>query len=220
MSSGVRTALYAAVVLMVIGGVAYWSWLLEFFLPTGLSPVHARIGEATAEGQPYRDLFRTAYVVAGIAFMLMVPPLLRLVPAQTWPRVVVLLLGIFGLNVLLSALFTLDCAPSASQRCRDLIAEGEVSVAHQIHFATAWVTTAIQLAAAACVERWWLGGWRTAARVAFVIVLAAAIVVAILESFGSGQFVGLLVRLQLVTMVGLLFVGAAYLLNASRLRPW
>ena len=209
-----------AITLMVIGGLAYSGWVLQFFLPAGeLSPIHAHVAELTADGQPYQHLFRISDVVAGVAFIAMVPLLLRLVPAQMWPRLSVAAIGVFGVKMLIGAAFTLDCAPSADQACRQRLLAGDFSVDHSIHLVVSTVTVVLYLVSTTCAGRWWPPGvWRNSARIALALVLTSTAGMIVLEVAAEGRFVGVLVRLQLVTMVVLLFVGALYLLSAARLR--
>ncbi|SFQ74145.1 Protein of unknown function [Amycolatopsis arida] len=219
MSRGVRAARAVAVTLLLVGGLGYSAWLLEAVLPLGLSPVHSYTTEASALDQPYSRLFRVADVGSGAAFVLAVPFLLRLVPAQFWPRMSVTAIGLFGMNLLVAAAYPLDCARSASEQCRQRIATDEVPTAHWVHVATWTFTVLLYLASCACAERWWPEGfWRRAARTAFVLVLASALGMVALELLAGGRYVGLLERFQLLTMVALLVVGTAYLLDSARLR--
>src|SRR5690606_32857408 len=64
--------------LMIVGAVAHSGFLLEFFLDTALSPWHTLPAYLAVGDQPYRDVFRTVDWIAGCAFVLMCPPLLRI----------------------------------------------------------------------------------------------------------------------------------------------
>ena len=50
--------------LLVVAGVAYSTWILEFALPTGLSPVQSFVTEHYVNSQPYHALFRGADVAS------------------------------------------------------------------------------------------------------------------------------------------------------------
>lgn len=218
MSRGVQAARALAIALMLFGGAAYSAWVLQFVLPADeLSPVHAYISELSADGQPYQELFRAADIVAGVAFVVMVPLLLRLVPAQTWPRLSVAAIGVFGVNLLVGARFTLDCAPSVDQACRERLLQGDFSGDQAVHLVTSAITVLLYVVSATCAARWWPPGmWRNSARVALGIVLVSTAGIAFLHLFADSRFVGLLVRLRLLTMVVLLVIGALYLLSAAR----
>ena len=45
--------------------MAYSAWVLEFLLPTSLSPMRAPVHELIEAGNPYQDVFRVAAVVSG-----------------------------------------------------------------------------------------------------------------------------------------------------------
>lgn len=218
MSRGVRAARALAITLMLLSGAAYSAWVLQFVLPADeLSPVHAYISELSADGQPYQELFRAADIAAGVAFVVMVPLLLRLVPAQTWPRLSVAAIGVFGVNLLVGALFTLDCAPSVDQECRERMLQGDYSGDQAVHLVTSTITVLLYLLSATCAGRWWPSGWwRNSARIALGTVLVSTAGIVLLELAADGRFVGLVVRLRLLTMVVLLFIGALYLLSAAR----
>jgi hypothetical protein len=220
MSRGVRAARFLAVTFMVVAGLAYSGWALQVVLPAGeLSPIHSHTSELTADGQPYQQLFRTTDLVASVAFLVMVPLLLRLVPAQTWPRLSVAAIGVFGVNLMIRAAFTLDCAPSASPACRERLLTGDFSGDQLVHLVTSAVTVVLYLTSSAFAGQWWTrGAWRNTARTGLGIVLATTAGMTVLELTADGRFVGILERLQHFTMAGLLVAGAFYLLSVARLR--
>lgn len=219
MSRGVRAARFLAVALMVTAGLAYSGWTLQFVLPAGeLSPIHSYTSELTADGQPYQQLFRAMELVAGVAFLLMVPLLLRLVPAQTWPRLTVAAMAAFGVNLVIHAAFTLDCAPSVAPLCRERLLSGDFSGDQLVHVVTSVVTVVLFLMSSTFAGQWWpRGAWRNTARSALTIVLATTAGMAVLELAADGRFVGVVERLQQLTMAGLLVAGALYLLDTARL---
>ncbi|WP_370288764.1 DUF998 domain-containing protein [Nocardioides sp.] len=64
---GGRTAVGAvAVVLLVVGGLAYTNWVLQFVLPVRADVSTSFISELSATGQPFADLFRSADLLGGV----------------------------------------------------------------------------------------------------------------------------------------------------------
>lgn len=51
-------------------GIVYSSWILEFFLDTGLDPVTSFLSELDAENQKYRDVFGNADVLSAILMLI------------------------------------------------------------------------------------------------------------------------------------------------------
>lgn len=219
MSRGVRAARFLAVTLMVVAGLSYSGWVLQLVLPAGdVSPIHSHISELAADGQPYQQLFRTTDLIASVAFLLMVPLLLRLVPAQTWPRLSVATIGVFGVNLLIGAMFTLDCAPSVVAACRERLLNGDFSGEQLVHLVSSAVTVLLYFISSACAGQWWPhGAWRNTAWSALGIVVVTTAGITVLEFAADGRFVGILGRFQQLTMAGLLVVGAWYLLRMARL---
>lgn len=216
-TTGVRVARVVGVCLLVLSTIGYSAWVLEFVLPGGPPPLRSYVSEASAIGQPHRDLFRLLDIVAGAAYLLAVPFLLRLVPAHATPRLTVVAVGLMGAILLLRAAFTLDCAESLSELCRARADSGQVSAAHNVRVALSVLSTVLYLIGIASAERWWPWGfWRNSARVALVLVISTSIVIVLLASLGPGMLVGLPMRIQLVTMAMILFVGAGYLVRSAR----
>lgn len=56
----------AAVVLLVLGGLAYTNWVLQFVLPVRADLTTSFISELSATGQPFADLFRSADLFGGV----------------------------------------------------------------------------------------------------------------------------------------------------------
>lgn len=82
--------------LLGIGVVTYSAWLLEFVLPTGISPVQ-QPAEQLLSAQP---VFHVALGVSGLAFTLASPPLLRLPPVHCMARMTASSLCAFGIALL------------------------------------------------------------------------------------------------------------------------
>ncbi|WP_239153926.1 hypothetical protein [Amycolatopsis sp. FDAARGOS 1241] len=76
--------------------MTYSAWLLEFVLPTGISPVQ-QPAEQLLSAQP---VFHVALGVSGLAFTLASPPLLRLPPVHCMARMTASSLCAFGIALL------------------------------------------------------------------------------------------------------------------------
>ncbi|WP_084654563.1 DUF998 domain-containing protein [Nocardia altamirensis] len=61
----VRVASLAIATAILIAGVCYSSWVLEFVLPIDVDPVNSFLSELDAEGKPYRAVFATADKIVG-----------------------------------------------------------------------------------------------------------------------------------------------------------
>ncbi|WP_298176384.1 hypothetical protein [Saccharomonospora sp.] len=199
-------------VLMLLGAVAHLGFLAEFLLDTALSPWRVLPAYLLAEHQPYRDVFRVADWVAGGAFVVVSPPLLRIAPVHWLSRLTVAVLFASGVFLLLRAAFPPECVPTPSGLCDSPV---ERTVQGSV------LLPAVQyLVSPAIVAAWWHGRWRTAVWTLFVIQLATWAVVIVLGWFALGWFVGLAVRVQIVTGSALLAVGAAYVLGKGVTRPF
>lgn len=207
--AGVRAT---AVALLALGVLGYLGWMLEFFLDTGLSPVHATPDELGAAG-PYGAVFRTAELIAGAAFVLASPPLLRLAPVHRHARLTVATVFLFGALLLLHGAFPLDCPGLLSGRCA---APADPSAAHQIHLAVSILLSVVYLAGPGGLLLWWEGGWRVLAGVILAVEFVAWLVIILLNSFAPRPFAGIPSRIQLGAAAVLLSVGIGYLLTAGR----
>lgn len=204
------------VALLLVGTVAHLGWVLGFFLDTGLSPARATTGELSAGGQPYRNTFRALEAVAGAAFVLSGPPLLRIAPVTWQARLPSFVLVTFGGMLLLRAGFTLDCAESAVA-CGG--SDGH-STAHRIHQAVTVLLSFLYVVGAAGMFAFWQGRWRYVAGVALLVQVVAWLAVVGLGSFGLDRYAGLANRAQLLTLTLVLVTGIYYLLTVGREDPW
>lgn len=201
------------VTLLAVGTAAHLGWVLEYFLDTGLSPLHSFPGELSADGQPHREVFRMAEWVAGAAFLLAVPPMLRVAPVHWQGRLTVAVVCLFGLLLLLHATFPPDCAPSVSQVCRN---RENVSTSHRIHHVTSVLLAAQYVMGPLVLVLWWRGGWQVVPVLVLAVELLAWVALVVLSLLGSWSFVGLAARAQLAALTVLLCAGIAYLLTIGR----
>ncbi|QYN25326.1 hypothetical protein [Amycolatopsis sp. DSM 110486] len=177
-----RTARLAAVALVGLGVVVYSAWLLEFFLPTGVSPAQQTV-EELLRAVP---LFRITTGVAGFAFVLACPPLLRLVPVHWTGRVAAITLALFGLVLIVDAL-----VPG--------------TIAAQLLENLAFVGGSFSLVF------WWPPPWREWALAGFALVLLTWALVLVASLLGPGHLAGVFSRVQLGVRAVLMGSGVAYI---------
>lgn len=207
----------ASVGLLSAGVLGQLAWILEFFLDTGLSPLHAATVDLAASDQPYTSLFRTAEIVAGVAFVLAVPPLLRLVPVHRPARSTIVAVGLLGLLCIAKGTFPLDCAMSASEACRQ---RAEFSASHGINLAVSVLFGLLYVVGPVTVLLWWHGGWRVVPVLSLVVNVPALGGLVLAGWLGPGHFAGLAARAQLVAGTALLACGVGYLVSITQgIRP-
>ncbi|MCF2529848.1 DUF998 domain-containing protein [Yinghuangia soli] len=155
-----RTRLLLAAILLAVAAVAYSSWVLEILLPTRLSSVDGYASELFAADQPYRWVFGSLDILAGVcavaAALLVLPqvagPRTGRRPAHLgWARLGWVHLGwaalaVFGIATLLDVVFPLDCAPSLPA-CAALEEGGLASWRHNVHLVTSVIANAAAIAA-------------------------------------------------------------------------
>ncbi|GAA3541585.1 hypothetical protein GCM10022222_26570 [Amycolatopsis ultiminotia] len=132
----------ALVVLIGLGVLGYSAWLLEFLLPTGVSPIEAPVEDLMLA----RPLFRIAVGVAGLAFLAAGPPLMRLAPVHWTGRTTAVSVAGFGIVLLVDA-----GVPGAMP----------LPLLQNVLFAVGTVSLVL----------WWPPGWRAWAVGALVLVL-------------------------------------------------
>lgn len=168
-----RTARIASILLVGAGLITYSGWLLEFFVPTGVSPVRDPV-DALLAGPP---VFRIVLAVSGISFFLSGPPLRRLAPVQWQSRLGAMSVSVFGALVL-----------------------GYAAVPGNVVLSL--LLNAVFVVGAASLVLWWPPGWRRIAVVGLVLVLAtwlAVLVAGVLGEFeGIFTRLQLVVRVALL----------------------
>jgi hypothetical protein len=176
----VRTARIASAFFMGVAVFAYSGWLLEFFLPTGVSPVRDPV-DALLAGPP---VFRVLLAVSGVAFLLAGPPLHRLGPVQWSARLSSISVSVFGAVVLAQAAYP-ELSPVLSPLLSVVLTAGVISLV-----------------------LWWPPGWRAFAVAGLVLVMATWLAVLLAAQFGV--FEGVCTRVQLVVRAVLFGLGGAY----------
>jgi len=199
--------------LLLLAAITYSAWLLVLFLPTGLSLVDGYVSELGASGQRFQALFRETDMISGAALMVSAPLLMRVLPSGWGGKIVACSVLVFGLTVLLGAIFSLDCASSMSELCRQQVESGEVSPAHHVHvvssvFADISIFTAILGAQAVA-----FGRSRHLLRVVAVIVAVTGLDIVMLDSRGPGHGVGLILEIQLVVVGATMLAVARFFLR-------
>lgn len=182
----VRGARLLAVTLVGLGIVAYSAWLLEFFLDTGISPLHTPVRELMRPGRPYQELFRVAGFVSGAGFLLAGPPLVRMAPLHWKARLSAGAVSAFG------ALLLFDAACPVNRG---------IELALNVSFVVGTGSLAL----------WWPPGWRSFAVYSLVITVVTWLCLLVLTELGPDHFAGVVSRLQALTRVVVLVVGTAYL---------
>ncbi|MFJ7219690.1 hypothetical protein [Amycolatopsis sp. NPDC098790] len=175
-----RTARITSALLMGLAVLAYSGWLLEFFVPTGVSPVHDPV-EALLNGPP---VFRVLLAVSGVAFLLAGPPLHRLGPVQWTARFSSISVSAFGLVALLQAAYPEQSAAFSS------------------------LATVVLVVGVISLILWWPPGWRALAVAGLVVVLGTWAALVLARQLDTAE--GVVSRLEQVVRAVLYGVGGAY----------
>lgn len=127
-----RVARPVLAVALIVAGVCYSSWVLEFVLPIELNPLTSFLSELDAEGRPYRWVFGLGDTVAGSLAVLCALTALCMLPRRALSTVGWVALGCFGASTIADARAPLHtcsapCPPSDS---------GLFPQLHQIHALT------------------------------------------------------------------------------------
>ncbi|MEV6876636.1 hypothetical protein [Amycolatopsis sp. NPDC051128] len=138
-----RTARIATILLVGAGLITYSGWLLEFVVPTGVSPVRDPV-DALLAGPL---VFRIMHAVSGVAFLLAGPPLRRIAPVQWQSWLGAMSVSAFGALVLAYA-----------------VVPGNVVLPLLLN--------AVFVVGAASLVLWWPPGWHRIAVIGLVLVLA------------------------------------------------
>lgn len=191
--SGPTRRLVAAV--LVAAALAYSAWLAQPLTGSQLDPRTSYVSEGYALDQPHSALFRA--LEAGSAALLVLAafllwrggwtrrsPAARGAPVRHARGLAVLALAAFGLGTLLDALFPLACAPTSDPACRAAELARTVPLHHTIHTVSSTLSgTAVVVAAGAhavAAGRARRGGHPGRARTAWLVFVAAAVVVTML----------------------------------------
>ncbi|WP_079043754.1 DUF998 domain-containing protein [Streptomyces kanamyceticus] len=128
-----RTSAVLVPLLLLIGALTYSTWLLEAFLPTGLSPLRSYVSELAGEDQPYGTFFRTADLLGGLFVLLGAVAALvwlerRVLTVAGWAGLV-----LFGAATVADSRLPLSCAPTADAGCAARERAGDIPWTHAAH---------------------------------------------------------------------------------------
>ncbi|ATL27263.1 DUF998 domain-containing protein [Streptomyces formicae] len=128
-----RPAVRSVALLLLLGALAYSTWLLEVFLPTGLSPLSSYVSELAAEDQPYGTFFRTADLLGGLFVLLGAAAALIRLPHRGLTTAGWAGLVLFGAATVADSRLPLSCAPAADAACVARERAGDVPWTHAAH---------------------------------------------------------------------------------------
>lgn len=195
--------------LLLVAGVAYSLWLLEFVLPTGLDPVRSFVSEHYPVFQPYQQLFRAADVVAGATYVIVALFLRRVLQPDRSAVVLCWSLAVFGSGTVTDAVFVPDCVSTVDPVCERLEFTGQVSWQHLLHLGSSVVTqlavVVIAFAAGRLAARYGTRADRTLIRVLLTIWAVAGLTCVAGYPLG---WPGLPQRIQLLAMSAATAAGA------------
>ncbi|MFE0178645.1 DUF998 domain-containing protein [Streptomyces sp. NPDC059002] len=208
-SRGTRTS-RAVALLLLVGALAYTTWVFEAFLPTGISPLRSYVSELAGEDQPYGTFFRTAdlfgglFVLAGAVVALVRPP--RGALAVTgWAGLV-----LFGAATVADSRLPLSCAPTADAGCAARERAGDIPWTHAAHAfssSSAVVGALIGMVLLTVVARRHADSWPLLARTGPVLVVvelaATGWTLAAVAAFDAGHGtwgLGVAQRIQLLSI--------------------
>ncbi|MCX5042130.1 DUF998 domain-containing protein [Aldersonia sp. NBC_00410] len=134
-------------VLLVVAGICYSSWLLEFVVDTGLDPIHSFLSELEAPDRPYRDWFEYGDVITGSCTLIAaVAGLVCLPPRQLYSTVGWVALAVFGGATIADSQAPVGCVPAPAHPCPDE-PSGLLPQLHHLHALTSTIAvTAIFVA--------------------------------------------------------------------------
>lgn len=114
MRSRVQAGLAVAI---AVAGIAYSSWILEFFLDTGLDPTNSFLSELDALGRPYREVFSYADTLTGSLAVLASLAGLLLLPRRPLITTGWIAFLIFGASTIADARLPISCIPTPVHPC-------------------------------------------------------------------------------------------------------
>ena len=204
---------------VVVAGVAYSSWVLEYFLHTGLDPRTTFLSELDAAGQRFRDVFSIAdtitgllAVVAGVTALLGLPR--RRLTTVGWCAFVV-----FGVATIADAHLPIGCVPTPSHPCSSE-PSGLFPQLHHIHALTS--TVAVNAIFVAMIAFTWAAfryakpSGRVLGTALFALVCAATAWLMIADNLPGEYYLGIAQRVQVGGISAWLIVLGATVLSESR----
>lgn len=198
----------AGISLLVIAIIGQLGWVAELVLHTQLSPLRTVTSALAVPGQPFAPVFRAAELMAGVALVLSVPPLLRLAPVHNRARTTMVLVGLLGVLYLVRGIFPLECRVVAAGGC---IPDPDPSLGGQLHIAASILVNVFCAAGPVALLLWWHGRWTVAPAIGVVTGTIAWLLLVLDDFVGPGEFAGLASRGQMISASIVLGAGVAYL---------
>jgi hypothetical protein len=195
---------FAAAALFV-GAAAHTGFLAEVFVETALSANHEVPARLASDGQPNAEVFRTLDVVAGAAFVLAGPFLLRLAPVHRWGRLTAALVWLYGAVLLTRAALPPECLPQGAGRCAD--PTGRISELPVLLAGVQYVVSPLVVAS------WWRGSWKLATRLSFAVQFGLWAWLVVAHVVFDSRFAGLAARTQILVATALFLVGVTYVVR-------
>lgn len=207
--------------LLALGAaVTYSVWLLEFALPTHLSPLASFVSEHYVVSQPYQRLFRSADVIAGALYLAAAVALGHLLP-RGWPSMGVALgLGVFGATTITDAVFVPDCVATVDSACERREFTGHVSWQHLLHLGSSAVSQIAIIAAVLALERLATQRGTPTDRWLARVILAVLVIAGLAcVAFYQVGWVGIPQRVQLIAITCATVAGAARVVSSGHADP-
>ncbi|MEU7139352.1 DUF998 domain-containing protein [Nocardia sp. NPDC046473] len=217
----VRVASLVIAAAILIAGVCYSSWVLEFVLKIDVDPVNSFLSELDAEGKPYRAVFATADKIVGVMLIPAAIGGLLLFPRRRFTTIGWVALFCFGAATIADVLLPLkDCTAN------DNACGGSSELFPQLHqphaLSSTIAVTSIAVAtfafsvAAFRYHRWRI--LREAGLVVLVVGSAATVWMLVADNLPGNYALGIAQRIQVGSMsLWLITLAAAVILEG---REW
>ncbi len=203
-------------VLLALAGICYSSWVLDYFLHSGLDPMRSFLSELDSAHMPHRSVYVTGDVLTGIfallaALGLVVPPMMV---RNRFSITAAVAIGVFGAATISDALMPIECLAGRDPNCPDQ-SRGLLPQLHHIHALTSSVAVIAIFVAmvAASLAAWRRRDWpwlRFGGGLVFAIVVLATVWMLAADRLDGDYRLGLAQRIQVGGMsVWLVFWGLA-----------
>ena len=210
----VRTTLIG--LLLLLAGVCYSSWVLDYFLHSGLDPMRSFLSELASGHMPHRNVYVAGDVLTGTfallaATGLLMPPMLV---RNRFSITAAVAIAVFGASTIADALIPIECLAGRDPGCPSE-SRGLLPQLHHIHALTSSLAVfGIFFAmGAASLAAWRRRDWpwlRFGGGLVFVIVVLATIWMLGADRLDGDYRLGLAQRIQVGGMsVWLAFWGVA-----------
>ncbi|MFI6167785.1 DUF998 domain-containing protein [Nocardia sp. NPDC051052] len=217
----VRVASLVIAAAILIAGVCYSSWVLEFVLKIDVDPVNSFLSELDAEGKPYRAVFATADKIVGVLLIPAAIGGLLLFPRRRFTTIGWVALFCFGAATIADVLLPLKDCTAGDNACgggSELFPQ-----LHQPHALSSTIAvTSIAVAtfafslAAFRYHRWRI--LREAGLVVLVVGSAATVWMLVADNLPGNYALGIAQRIQVGSMsLWLITLAAAVILEG---REW